>query len=202
MEGEFSEQHLARILSGIREKYAAVAQSPSGHFAYPTGREGLAGLNYGEGALSLLPDRVAASYCGVGNPFALGEIRPGERVLDIGCGAGVDTLLAAAAVGSNGSALGIDLSGEMIERARANQAEMNAVNVAFKQADVAQLSEMEASFDLVISNGVFNLIADKGEAIRAAFRLLKAGGRLWMADQFLIGPVAKSIEESVSSWFR
>ncbi len=202
MDNAFSGENLAKIASGIREKYTAVAAGPSGHFSYPTGREGLEKLNYGGHFMALLPDRVAAAYCGVGNPLSLGEIRPGERVLDIGCGAGVDALLAAARVGPCGSVLGIDVTEEMILRARASQAEMKAANVEFRQAAVAQLSGLEATFDLVISNGVFNLIADKAQAIRAVFRLLKPGGRLWLADQFLARAAAKSIEERVASWFR
>ena len=202
MASEFKKDDLARIESGIREKYTAVAGSPSGHFSYPTGREGLAGLNYGERALSLLPESVASSYCGVGNPLSLGEIKPGEKVLDVGCGAGVDALLAAERVGDSGGVLGIDVTAQMIERARANQAAMKAANIEFEQTDVTQLCGRETSFDLVISNGVFNLIADKNEAIRAVFQLLKPGGRLWIADQFLAGPVEKSLEARVASWFR
>jgi len=202
MESEFSNDDLARIESGIREKYTAVAGSPSGHFAYPTGREGLVGLNYGERALSLLPESVASSYCGVGNPLSLGEINPGERVLDVGCGAGVDALLAADRVGDTGWVLGIDVTVEMIERAKANQAAMKAANIEFKQADLTQLGGCEEAFGLVISNGVFNLIADKNGAIQTVFRLLKPGGRFWMADQFLVSPVEKTVEQRVASWFR
>jgi 2-polyprenyl-3-methyl-5-hydroxy-6-metoxy-1,4-benzoquinol methylase len=202
MKEGFSAQELERIEAGIRKKYTAVAESPGGHFSYPTGREGLEKLKYDRRFLLRLPDNVAASYCGVGNALSLGEVKPGERVLDVGCGAGVDALLAAERVGDAGSVLAIDVTMEMIERAKANQAEMGAYNIEFKQADVTQLCGLDATFDLVVSNGVFNLIADKDKAIRAVFRWLKPGGRLWMADQFLVRAAAKSIEERVASWFR
>jgi 2-polyprenyl-3-methyl-5-hydroxy-6-metoxy-1,4-benzoquinol methylase len=202
MNGELSKQDLARIQSGIREKYTAVAKSPGAHFTYPTGKDGLTGLNYDRQLLALLPDKVAAAYCGVGNPFALGEIKGGERVLDIGCGAGTDTLLAAELVGGSGHVLGIDVTPEMIHAAKANQARMKATNVEFKEAAVEDLSGMQDFFDVVISNGVFNLLADKSAAVKAVFHILKPGGRLWMADQFLARPTLKSMEERVASWSR
>ena len=202
MDGEYSKQDLARIQRGIREKYKTVAKSPGGQFTYPTGKDGLTGLNYGPQLVALLPDTVAAAYCGVGNPFSLGELNGDERVLDIGCGAGVDTLLAATQVGDSGSVLGIDVTPEMIDAAKANQALMKEANVEFKVAAVEDLSGMQGTFDVVISNGVFNLIADKVGAVNRVFQLLKPGGRLWMADQFLSRPATKGLEERVATWFR
>ena len=120
MSTELNPQDLERIHSGIREKYKAVASGPGGHFSYATGRDGLSGLNYSPDLLRLLPDSVAASYCGVGNPLSLGGILPGDRVLDVGCGAGVDALLAAVLVGDSGSVLGIDLTPEMVAKADEN----------------------------------------------------------------------------------
>lgn len=195
-------QDRKQILSGIRDKYIKVATGPKGHFTYPTGRDGLKGLKYDADHVGALPDAVADSYCGVGNPMSLGMIGTGLHVLDIGCGAGVDALLAARLVGDSGKVVGIDLTPEMIQKARSNQQEMNSDNIEFKVSGVQDLISMAERFDIVISNGVFNLIPDKYEAVRVVFRLLKPGGRFFLADQFLIGQTTKDIKERVASWFQ
>jgi 2-polyprenyl-3-methyl-5-hydroxy-6-metoxy-1,4-benzoquinol methylase len=197
-----SPQDREQINTGIQEKYNKVAVTPKGHFAYPTGREGLRGLRYDDDLIANLPDTVADSYCGVGNPFSLGEIEPGWHVLDIGCGSGVDALLAAGLVGASGEVLGIDLTPEMIRKANANKETMNLYNVDFQVASVQDLAGMDGRFDLIMSNGVFNLIPDKDEAITAAIRLLKPGGKLFAADQFLAGPTTEDIKARVASWFQ
>ena len=117
MPSQVSAQDREKINALIREKYNKVAIRPEGHFKYPTGRDGLKGLHYSDKLIAKLPDAVADSYCGVGNPFALGKISQGEQILDIGCGAGVDTILAAMLAGPNGSAVGVDIVPEMIARA-------------------------------------------------------------------------------------
>jgi len=199
---QLSPQERAQINTGIQEKYKKVAATPNNHFTYPTGREGLKGLCYDDGLIADLPDTVADSYCGVGNPFSLGEIEPGWRVLDIGCGAGVDALLAAGLVGASGEVLGIDLTPEMIRKANSNKETMNLNNVDFQVASVQDLAGMDGRFDLIVSNGVFNLIPEKKEAMAAAMRLLKPGGKLFVADQFLVGPMTKDIKARVASWFQ
>jgi 2-polyprenyl-3-methyl-5-hydroxy-6-metoxy-1,4-benzoquinol methylase len=202
MTSRLSPQDLERINAGIREKYHKVARTPKGHFIYPTGRLGLEGLGYDPRLLADLPDSVADAYCGVGNPFSLGEVEPGSAVLDIGCGSGVDTLLAARMAGETGEALGIDITPEMIRRANENKKAMKAGNVEFRVSGVQDLAGMENRFDLVVSNGVFNLIPDKKEAIEAALQLLKPKGRLFLADQFQSGPVEKDLRARVDSWFQ
>ena len=202
MSDRLSAQDLAHIHAGIRDKYTRVASGPTGHFTYPTGKDGLAGLNYDGELLSKLPDAVAASYCGVGNPLSLGAIKPGDSLLDVGCGAGVDALLAAILVGDSGSVLGIDLTPEMIRKAVENQRAMQVGNVEFMEAGIQDLPSMADHFDGVISNGVFNLIPEKEAALKAVFRLLKPGGCLSLADQFLKGPTSKNLGERVASWFQ
>ena len=197
-----TDQDREQIISGIRDKYIKVATDPKGHFTYPTGREGLKGLNYNAEHVRALPDAVADSYCGVGNPMSLGRIGNGLHVLDIGCGAGVDALLAARLVGDSGKVVGIDLTPEMIQKARSNQHEMKSENIEFKVSGVQELTDMAERFDVVISNGVFNLIPDKDDAVRAVFRLLKPGGRFFLADQFLVGQSTKDLKERVASWFQ
>ncbi|MCB2186206.1 MAG: methyltransferase domain-containing protein [Deltaproteobacteria bacterium] len=200
--GELSPADREVIRQGIEGKYAQVAQGPAGHFAYPTGRPGLEGQGYSPELLAFLPPTVAGSYCGVGNPFALGPVEPGEEVLDVGCGAGVDTILAAHMAGPAGRAVGLDLSPDMLAAAQANARAVGLANVGFQRAGADDLPFPDASFDLVISNGVFNLTADKARALAEVFRVLKPGGRLQIADQVARGPVEKSLKERVATWFQ
>jgi 2-polyprenyl-3-methyl-5-hydroxy-6-metoxy-1,4-benzoquinol methylase len=202
MSSPLSTQDLKQIHIGIRDKYAKVAVSPEGQFKYPTGRAGLEKLKYDATIVAELPEAVAGSFCGIGNPFSLGEIAPGSRVLDIGCGAGVDALVASKLVGPSGSVLGLDITPEMIQRAEANKKEIGAENVFFQAGRVQDLASIDASFDVVMSNGTINLIPEKAEVIEAAFRLLKPGGRLFVADQFLVGPTSKDVKARIQSWFQ
>lgn len=202
MSSPLSPQDLKQIHDGIRDKYARVAVSPEGQFKYPTGRAGLEKLKYDAVIVAELPEAVAGSFCGVGNPFSLGKIAPGSRVLDIGCGAGVDALVASKAVGPSGKVMGIDITAEMIRRAEANKKEIGAENVVFQLDRVQDLAGIDASFDVVISNGALNLIPEKEEVVAAVFRLLKPGGWLFVADQFLVGPAAKDLKARIQSWFQ
>jgi arsenite methyltransferase len=202
MSSQFSAQDLKQIDAGIRDKYIKVAETPEGHFKYPTGRNGLKGLGYNQQFMADLSDRVADSFCGVGNPFSLGEIPSGGRVLDIGCGAGVDTLLAAKLAGASGKVLGIDLSAEMVQKANANKKKVGADNIDFQQGEVQDLVGMEALFHVVISNGVFNLIPEKEAALQAVYRLLKPGGMLFLADQFVSGVPSEKQKDRVATWFQ
>jgi len=202
MEFRLSFQDGKRIEESIRGKYVKVAKSPEGLFKYPTGREGLEALMYDPEMIRSLPDQVASSYCGVGNPFALGSIEKGEKVLDIGCGAGTDTILAAMMVGPTGSATGIDMVPEMLTRARQNLRRMGLKNVEFRETSGEELPAPDNSLDVVISNGVFNLIPDKGKAVSEVFRVLKPGGRLLMADQAFVGEQDQSAAARVDNWFK
>jgi arsenite methyltransferase len=202
MSTRLSTQDLEQIHTGIRAKYAKVAVSLEGQFTYPTGRAGLEQLRYDAAIVADLPEAVAGSFCGVGNPFSLGDIAPGFRVLDIGCGAGVDALVASKVVGPSGKVMGIDITPEMIQRAEANKKEIGAENVVFQLSRVQDLVGIDSSFDVVMSNGVLNLIPEKEDVIKAAFRLLKPGGWFFLADQFLIGPASKDLKARIQSWFQ
>ena len=191
-----------KIEDGIREKYAKVAASPEGLFKYPTGRAGLEALKYDPEILKTLPDSVLDSFCGVGNPFSLGPLNPGDAVLDIGSGGGLDSLVAAWMVGPGGKVVGLDLSPEMVARAYENLRQTDLSNVVFQEFSGEDLPFADGSFDVVLSNGVFNLIPGKGRMLQEACRVLKPGGRLLIADQVLAGTLTKTTRERIDSWFR
>ena len=190
------------IEKGVLQKYAKVSVSPEGLFKYPTGRAAIKTLRYDPQIISTLPEEAMDSYCGVGNPYSLGPIYPSESVLDIGCGGGLDSLVAALLVGPSGKVVGIDLSPEMIRRANNNLQKTNLNNVIFQEYSGERIPFPDASFDVVLSNGVFNLISDKLMALKEVHRVLKMGGRLMMADQFLIGEPPKDHQTRIESWFR
>jgi SAM-dependent methyltransferase len=202
MEPVLSPEDRQKIEAGIREKYTKVAGSPQGLFKYPTGKAGLEALGYDPEILKSLPAGVLDSFCGVGNPFSLGPVDRGETVLDIGSGGGLDSLVAARMVGAGGKVVGLDLSPEMVARAYENLKQTDLTNVAFQEFSGEDLPFPDGSFDLVISNGVFNLIPAKGRMLKEACRVLKPNGRLLIADQILSGALTKSPQERIDSWFR
>ncbi|MFH1032896.1 MAG: methyltransferase domain-containing protein [Pseudomonadota bacterium] len=201
MDGILSEMERRAVDEGIRGKYRHVATSPRGLFRFPTGRTGLECLGYDPALITALPRQVAECYCGVGNPLSLGEPRPGQAVLDIGCGAGVDTLLAARLVGPGGRAVGLEPVPEMLARARANLALTGLGNLEFLQAWAEDLPLPAQSFDLVISNGALNLVPGKARALAEVWRVLRPGGRLQVADQVLSGPDFPDRAAMIACWF-
>ena len=199
-----SPEDRVRIRQAVLAKYAQVAVSAKGQFRYPVGRQGLAGLGYDAALTARLPTEVLDGFVGVGNPLAAGRPQPGERILDIGCGAGVDALLAALLVGAAGFAVGLEYSPALARRAEANRSRAGLGNVAFGLGSAEALPYGDASFDLALSNGVFNLVVDKEAALAEAFRVLRPGGRLAVADQFLLEPSPPGQADQaamVASWF-
>jgi len=175
----------AAIDQALRERFRAVAQSPEGLFSYPTGSGGLRALDYPPEALAALPEDVLACYCGVGNPFAAGVPSSGEAVLDVGCGTGVDTLVAAHYAGPSGRVYGLEFSPEMVLRGQKNIRACGIAAVGLAQGRAERLPFVDAAFDRVISNGVFNLVQDKTAALAEVHRVLKPGGLVQVADQIL-----------------
>lgn len=178
---------VAAIRRGIADKYRKVAASPQGLFRYPTGEASALGLGYPAETVGAIPADIRARFVGVGNPFALGALRAGDTVLDLGCGAGFDAFVAALTVGPTGRVVGVDLSREMLAAAERGRVESGLFSVVFRQADVEALPFSDGSFEVALSNGVLSLIPDKAAALREIFRVLKPGGRLQACDMGLVG---------------
>ena len=199
-----SPEDRARIRQAVLAKYEQVAVSAKGQFRYPVGRQGLAGLGYDAALTARLPAEVLDGFVGVGNPLAAGRPEPGELILDVGCGAGIDALLAALPAGPEGFVAGLEYSPALARRAEANRSRAGLGNVAFCLGSAEALPYGDASFDLALSNGVFNLVVDKATALAEAFRVLRPGGRLAVADQFLLqSPPPGQADQAamVASWF-
>ncbi|MEX0673805.1 MAG: methyltransferase domain-containing protein [Gaiellaceae bacterium] len=187
------------LKSEIRKTYASVSQEPEKDFVFPTGRAWAEDLDYPE-ELARVPDSAVESFAGVANPFTLGRLEPGERVLDLGSGAGTDSLVAAQMVGPEGHVTGIDMTPEMLAKARAAAEEMGAANVDFVESEAEQLPFADESFDVVISNGVIDLIPDKDAVFGELFRVLTPGGRIQLADVTIQQPVSEEGRRKIDLW--
>jgi len=184
----------------IKKTYADVSARPETDFIFPTGRAWALDLGYPRDLLDRVPDGSAESFAGVANPFSLGALAPGERVLDLGCGAGTDSLVAAQMVAPEGHVVGIDMTPEMVAKARASAAELGAANVDFVESEAERLPFEDASFDVVISNGVIDLIPDKDVVFAELHRVLRPGGRLQIADVTIQRPVSEEGKRNIDLW--
>lgn len=191
---------LVALRGAIQEEYAAVATEPQRGFHFHTGRPNALMLGYRESWLDEIPDGSVASFAGTGCPFNLGELAPGERVVDIGCGAGLDSLIAANMVGSRGSVIGVDMTPAMLARARAGAADMGAANVEFREGLAESLPVPDGWADVVISNGVLNLFPDKLAGLQEMGRVLKRDGRLQIADILVQKAVPTKAKSDIALW--
>lgn len=166
----------------VRVKYREVAVNPTGEFHFHTGRRAASHLGYDADRVHPLPDHAVESFAGVGNPFALREPAPGERVLDAGSGGGFDSFIAADMVGDSGRVVGVDMTAEMLERSRRAAAELGLAHVEFREGYLEELPVEDGWADVVISNGVINLCPDKRAAFAEIHRALRPGGFLQFAD--------------------
>jgi len=187
------------LKSEIRKTYASVSQEPEKDFIFPTGRAWAEDLHYPE-ELAQVPDFVVESFAGVANPWTLGRVEPGDCVLDLGSGAGTDSLVAGLMVGPEGSVTGIDMTPEMSEKARRGAAELGLGNVKFVEGEVEELPFDDASFDVVISNGVIDLIPDKDAVFASIYRVLRPGGRIQFADVTIQQPVSEEGKRKIDLW--
>ena len=189
-----------QIRSTVKERFAKVADSPQEKYPFAIGPESARALGYDAAEIGGLPASLTESFAGVGNPLALGELRAGDTVLDLGSGAGVDSILAARRVGPTGKVIGVDMTEEMVAKARANAAAAGVTNAEFRQADADRLPAGDNTVDVVISNGVFNLCLDKPKVLCEVFRVLEPGGRILMADILLHDNVTPQEVAAKGTW--
>lgn len=184
----------------VQAKYAAVADAPDDDYHFHTGRFIAERCGYDMEAVDALPPEAIESFAGVANPFDLRPLEAGERVVDLGSGAGFDSFLAANAVGPDGYVVGVDMTPAMLTKSRALAADMGLDNVEFCDGYLEDVPVEDAWADVVISNGVVNLCPDKSEAFREAWRLLKSGGILQFADIANGQPVPEEAQRHIDLW--
>lgn len=193
-------ERAAELRDAVKDRYRSVAERPDGQFPYPVGRASARRLGYAPEWLGAVPDRVVEHFIGVGNPFDIRQPRPGERVLDVGCGCGFDAWVAAGLVGPDGRVVGVDLTPEMLGLARRALAEQDPGNLELHEGGVEALPFDDESFDQVITNGVLNLVPDKDAAFREIHRVLRPGGILAAADLLVIDTVPEEVLADADAW--
>lgn len=184
----------------MRDKYSKVSASAAGFFSYTVGKAGAKSLGYDATLLDEISEELLNTFCSVGNPFTLGPIDKGSSVLDIGCGGGFDLYVASKLVGPAGKVVGVDLTSEMVHRAKENLNTLQVSNVEVLQISGERLPFADEQFEVVISNGVINLSPDKRTLFSEIFRVLKPGGRLQFADIVLEKELPPHLASNVESW--
>ena len=192
--------NLAELRAAISEEYTTVALKPEQGFHFHTGRPLARLLGYHETWLEGIPETSIESFAGTGNPFSLGQIHPGERVVDVGCGAGIDSLIAAKMVKPTGQVIGVDMTSAMLNKAGHAAAQAGFSNVEFRQGYAEALPVPDEWADLVISNGVLNLMPDKAAALQEMARVLKPTGRLQLGDILVQKAVPEDAKNDISLW--
>jgi len=184
----------------IRKTYTEVSTDTERDFIFPTGRAWAQELRYPEPELSRVPDATVESFAGVANHWLLGRIQPGSVVLDLGCGAGTDLLIAAQMTGPSGRVIGVDMTPSMLERAHASAREMGLESVELHESMIEALPLDDASVDVVISNGVIDLVPDKDAVFDEIDRVLRPGGRLQLADVVIHHEVSEDARARIDLW--
>jgi len=184
----------------ISEKYRDVATNPELGFHFHTGRPLALMLGYSTELIDRLPTANVASFAGTGNPFLFGDLHPGERVIDVGCGAGLDTLIAAQQVGSSGQVVGVDMTPEMREKTQEGARLMGLANVEVRAGFAEALPVADGFADVIISNGVVNLCPDKRAVFGEMLRVLKPGGRIQIGDILVHKEVPQDAKDDIALW--
>ena len=190
----------AELREEVKQKYREVAVNPNGVFHFHTGRPLAERLHYDSAIVDKLPDIAVESFAGVANPFSMAELNPGDRVVDAGSGAGFDSFVAASKVGPDGNVIGIDMTDEMLDKSGATGKELGFRNVEFRKGLLESMPVTDSWADVVISNGVINLCADKPAVFEEIMRVLRPGGRLQFADIANGAPVPESAANNIDLW--
>jgi arsenite methyltransferase len=190
----------AALREEVKSKYREVASNPHGEFHFHTGRTAAKRLGYDAGLVDGMPDPAVESFAGVANPLSLRRLEAGEKVVDAGSGAGFDCFIAAQQVGPAGKVVGVDMLAEMLEKSRASARSLGLDNVEFREGIVEKMPVPDGWADVVISNGVINLCADKKQAMQEIWRVLKPGGYLQFADIANGKPVPASALSNIDLW--
>ena len=188
------------IRNQIRERFARIARSPESERVFPVGPESAKSLGYDADEIDSLPIEVTESFSGVGNPLSLGNLIVGQTVLDLGCGAGLDSILAARRVGATGKVIAIDMTEDMLDKGQSNSTSLGITNVTFLLADAESLPVPDGVVDVVITNGVFNLCPDKPKVLAELYRVLRPQGCLQMADILLHADVTAEEVAKIGTW--
>ena len=184
----------------IQKTYTEVSVDQDRDFVFPTGRAWAEDLGYPQPELSNVPDSTVESFAGVANPFSLGRVETGEVVLDLGCGAGTDLLIAAQMIGPNGRAVGVDMTAAMLARAGVSAEQMGLANVVLFESLIEALPIPDESVDVVLSNGVIDLVVDKEAVFAEIDRVLRPGGRLQLADVVIHTEVSEDARKRIDLW--
>ncbi len=190
------------ISAAVADRYGRVASAPAEKFGFPVGRKFAQSVGYSSALLDSLPPALSESFTGAGHPQPFVDARPGETLLDLGCGAGLDLLLYARAVGGEGQVIGLDMAQPMIDKARRNLAGVGVKNAEFLSARADAIPLPDASVDLVTANGIFNLSPSKDAVMRECVRVLKPGGRMIFAEIILKEPLPGEARKDIQDWFR
>jgi arsenite methyltransferase len=189
-----------QLRSAIQSEYESVALKPEQGFHFHTGRKLAGMLGYQEDWLEGVPGKAIESFAGMGNPFSLGELNPGEFVVDVGSGAGIDSLIASRMVSPGGQVIGVDMTPVMVEKARQAAQESGLDNVTFRQGYGEELPVDDDWADVVISNGVLNLMPDKTAGLQEMVRVLKPDGRIQIGDILVQKEVPLSAKRDIELW--
>jgi SAM-dependent methyltransferase len=191
---------LGELRNAIQDEYDLVASEPERGFHFHTGRPLANLLGYKDEWLERIPESSIESFAGTGNPFSLGQLLPGEKVVDVGCGAGIDSLIAARMIAPDGKVIGVDMTPAMLDKACKAAEEAEITNAEFRQGFGEELPVSDGWADVVISNGVLNLMPDKDTALKEMARVLKPGGRLQIGDILVEKAVPDGAKREIDLW--